>query len=209
MIATMPEETKRDLVELVASEFPTYIDRYNEKTYPSHILINLRTQFANPNSVTAETITEALRWKYGRLGVPKFPRNLPRNLQGTINNTVGLWKNYVDAGAATEKSGFDWWASHLPRTSFISYSFIIHLRTPQKTPIIDQHNFRAVQHCLERVGLAVKTIKRPHRWEHIVLVRDFMLLVLDQWKNLGGGIPKPSTDELDRFLMMYGKAIPH
>jgi hypothetical protein len=51
-----------------------------------------------------------------------------------------------------------------------------------------------------------KARKRPSKYADILLVSSFMQAVLAAWR-LRAPESTPSDRELDKFLMMYGKAI--
>jgi hypothetical protein len=73
-------------------------------------------------------------------------------------------------------------------------------------PIIDQHNFRAVNALMGEVRPGWHPRKKPIRYADLTLVATFMRVVLAAWRRHGHD-PAPTVRDLDKFLMMYGKAI--
>ena len=92
------------------------------------------------------------------------------------------------------------------RNRFITVAFLLHLLYPSQVPIVDQHNFRAVNALMAGARHGWLSKKRPSRYSDIRLVGDFMTAVLDAWRRLTPD-SVPCERELDKFLMMYGKAI--
>jgi hypothetical protein len=85
-------------------------------------------------------------------------------------------------------------------------AFLLHLLHPRSVPIIDQHNFRAVNALLAAVRPEWKGRSRPTMYGDIALVGTFMDAVLRAWsRHAPTTVPKPL--DLDKFLMMYGKSI--
>jgi hypothetical protein len=206
-LRALPIDKKTRLARYVREEkFLEYVSSYDERTYPPNALEDFRVAFGAPELVTAETISRALRWKYG-----KHLRNgqIPKHQREVIQRVAEIWPDYVSAGAPLQEAGFAWWRNVLPPTSYITYSFLMHLRSPSRVPIIDQHNFRAVHHYLDRARLAIPDEfkgRTPRRWEHITLIADFISVVRDAWPNGKAG-GRPSAHDVDRFLMMRGKAL--
>ncbi|MCY1310284.1 hypothetical protein D9M70_604600 [compost metagenome] len=62
-------------------------------------------------------------------------------------------------------------------------------------PIIDQHNFRAMNH-LRRVSSAKK---KPSNWCDIVRLKHFLREASERFQ-------RPEA-EFDKYLMMYGRAL--
>ena len=149
------------------------------------------------------TLRDALLWKYGHLGKPTIPpahelliSQLQRGWPAAVTALPGAPD---DAFVAIERDFGG-------KTRFITVAFLLHLLHPRKVPIIDQHNFRAVNALLASVRPAWKIKRRPSQYADISLVAAFMEAVLTAWRRRA---PEsvPSNRDLDKFLMMYGKAI--
>jgi hypothetical protein len=183
-------------------QFSAYVDRYDERKYPPAVLERLRTVFARPDWFQPEDIELALRWKYGHLSKENYPgaqRRLARRI-------ASHWPDHrIDPGEAPVDA-LARWRELVGPTSYITICFLIHLVAPNDWPILDQHNFRAILHHLRQASVAVSDKAAPSTAEDLVLARDFCRGVLRVWKPATGR-PTPSVGELDRYLMMFGKAL--
>ncbi len=200
-VAGISKSAMRRIASEIHRDFDTHLSLYDEDKYPPKALAAFRTAFRNSN-VPAETIRDALKWKYGKHGKDRIS---PKH-EIAIAAFVKAWPRYVNAGGPVERAGFDWWREFSPPVPYISYSFLVHLRSPDLVPIIDQHNYRAVRHYLKESGIelsAVLDVATPRRWEHIALVREFSARVRGAWPSERA----PSDEAMDRFLMMRGKVL--
>ena len=84
--------------------------------------------------------------------------------------------------------------------------FLLHLLRPLSVPIVDQHNFRAVNSLIRQVRPSWQSKTMPTRYRDLETVAMFMAAVLKGWRQ---SMPAsaPSSHRLDKFLMMYGKAL--
>ena len=73
-------------------------------------------------------------------------------------------------------------------------------------PIVDQHNFRAVNSLIRQVRPDSQRKAMPSRYGDLETVAMFMAAVLKAWRQTMP-VSAPSSRRLDKFLMMYGKAI--
>src|SRR5947207_15984695 len=94
------------------------------------------------------TLRDALLWKYGHLGKPAIPPAHER----LISQLQRGWPAAVAALPNVPKHVFvaldrDFGG----KTRFITVAFLLHLLYPSKVPIIDQHNFRAVNALMAEV----------------------------------------------------------
>ena len=114
------------------------------------------------------------------------------------------WGRFVEATAvANPLDTFEWWNDQLDRTTtYITAAFITHLvHHHKKFPIIDQHNYRAMNFFKSKVRSAHCYKKKPSNWEDIQSLKQFMETLLKELPDRGFG-------ELDKFLMIYGKSLP-
>ena len=192
----------QNILSSIEADFGTYLAMYDETKYSPAVLESCRTNFSRPSQVTAADITTALRWKYGNLGKAR----MSSKWQPLIGSIYDLWSTYLDEGEPVGEDGFMWWRDHLPTYPYITIVFLMHLRTPDDVPIIDQHNFRAIQHLLQGAGVKLQSRKKPSTWDHVCLIRDFCSHVLASWP-ADKAEAKPSASDLDRYLMMRGKAL--
>lgn len=61
------------IVRAITPEFKRYADRYDTKKCPPAVYERVRERFCRPVEVTADTLREAILWKYGHLGKPAIP----------------------------------------------------------------------------------------------------------------------------------------
>lgn len=201
-LLNLPESDTVAIIRRIATEFQQYVDRYDVRKYPPDKLDQLREAFASPTSVTPSDIEEALVWKYGHTGKANYPSQ-QRRLAARI---AELWPTNAVQPGQEPAVAFQEWRKLLGPTSFITVCFLLHLANPDVVPILDQHNFRSVNHHLMKAGLTPRTKAKPGRFEDLILVRDFSEAVLHGWPDAGVGTT-PSGHEMDRYLMMHGKSL--
>ena len=193
----------RIIVRGIAGVFEEYASRYDTKKYWPEIYQQSLDVFQHPLQATQKDIRIALWWKFGHLGkrrVPDGHKKLVRQIARTWKNTVAdLPRNNANAFAQLDN------AFGGPNR-FITVSFLLHLIRPKSAPIIDQHNYRGVNHLIAQVRSEWKYKKTPSNFEDVRLVHRFLTNIIKAWRD-GGPSPTRSRRELDKFLMMYGKAI--
>lgn len=180
-----------------------YASQYDTKKYWPEVYERVRQEFLQPTTVAPGTLRDALLWKYGDLGKPAIPPNhekLISQLQRGWPAAVATIPNAPKEALVALNQAFG------GKTRFITFAFLLHLLHPSKVPIIDQHNFRAVNALMAGVRPAWISKARPSQYVDIELVADFMKAVLAAWV-LRAPETAPSEREFDKFLMMYGKAI--
>lgn len=198
--------TARESSAIVAKIRPTFVDtaaRYDTKKYLPDVYKNVRAAFLAPTLVSAEVLQDALLWKYGHLGKSRIPgaherlishlqREWPR-LAHDLPQSPDLAFAFLDArfGGATR---------------FITVAFLVHLVFQERIPIIDQHNFRAVNALIRQVRPTWRDRKKPSRYADVLLVAAFMASVIAAWGEEDPATA-PRSCELDRFLMVYGQSL--
>jgi hypothetical protein len=173
-----------------------YVNKYDTKKYPPRQYVGFQRTFSALNP-KPKRIRDSLVWKWGYVGKSNFPKK-----QGLLIEKVqGLWERFASSPACKNpQATFRWWAKNLPKTAYISVAYITHLvHHCSSIPIIDQHNFRARNYLLHKVSGHVGK-QKPNSWEDILALQRFVSRVLKY-------LPGVSSQELDRFLMMYGKSI--
>ena len=184
------------IVQNICLILPEVSKEYDFRKYPADEYHILRDEFA-AMAASGESIEKALVWKWGHWGKPNYPQ-CHRLL---ISEIQGFWEEFSES----EEKGrpydtFTWWQRRLGRpTTYITAAFLAHLVHHQSPlPIIDQHNYRAMNALIASVRPAYSHKKRPSSWNDIELLRSFMVLLCERLPNIGFG-------GLDRFLMMYGR----
>lgn len=171
--------------------------KYDFKKYPKCVYDRCKFKFSalNPGK---QDIHDALVWKYGHWGKSNFPGK-HRTL---ISEVQKLWPQFIKTGKhRLPQDTFQWWQSEWrPKKRYITVAFITHLiHHRSKIPIIDQHNFRAMNHLIAmKKNHSYK--KAPSSWQDILDLKDFMAILLPHLNNV-------DRSELDRFLMMWGKNV--
>jgi len=191
------------IAKAIRPRLTEYVAQYDTKKYWPDVYQRVRREFRQPERVSTRTLREALRWKYGHLGKP----SIPTAHELLISQLQRGWSAAVAALPSAPENAITAIDRYFGgKTRFITVAFLLHLLHPRKVPIIDQHNFRAVNALLGGVRPAWKNKKKPAQYADILLVAEFMEAVLAAWRRRA---PKsvPSDRALDKFLMMYGKAI--
>lgn len=183
----------------ISKIFDCYLNQYDIKKYPLEIYKNAKRSFSSKSSTNNE-IANALNWKYGNLG----KNNFPKSHKSIIIEVEKLWKDFANSNAKdSPRSTFEWWKHRLSNGNsgrFITIAFITHLVHYRKNvPIIDQHNFRAMNYFLNNSILNSDSKKNPSNWSDIENLGRFISEVS---KNLNR-----KNEDTDKFLMMFGKEL--
>ena len=147
-----------------------------------------------------DEIANALKWKYGNLGKSNFP--ISHKL--LIIEVEKAWKHFADSKAKDSPiRTFEWWKERLSNGKsgrFVTVAFITHLvHHSKRIPIIDQHNFRAMNYFLNNSSLNTNSKKNPSNWKD---VEDLKIFISEISKSLNR-----NHDDIDKFLMMFGKEL--
>lgn len=186
--------------DLISPIIHNVLDRYDLNKYPKNDYERFKRVFSalDPSN---EDIEKAMLWKWGHWGKSNFP-NRHKTL---IYELQKLWPEFVkmpyDVTSSSKKT-FDWWQRSLNRrtTRYITVSYITHLiHHAEPLPIIDQHNYRAMNALINAVRETdSKAKKKPTNWADIQSLKYFM-------SELASAVPHLSLSDLDKFLMMYGR----
>ena len=201
-MSTLTSAELGGIVARVEPELKRFAELYDEGKYPPGELVRLRQAFARPEAVTEADVEAAVVWKYGHTG----KTNYPRQQRAVAAKIATFWPGSPIQRGQPPREAFDTWRSHLGPTSFITVCFLLHLTNPADLPILDQHNFRSVNHHLASVRPGVAAKAKPSRFEDLLMVRDFGVAVTRDWNRHSTSAP-PSADTLDRYLMMHGKSL--
>ena len=172
-----------------------YSNDFDVKKYPLSLYKKFKNQFSSYDKEA--DIASALKWKYGNSQKSNYP-DCHKNI---IRRVKKLWIKYIHIeDVFSPDLTFCWWHNELGKTAYITVVWITHLiHHKSGFPIIDQHNFRAMQ-ILKNIGKKdkKKLKKKPSNFRDIQELEDFIaeirLLFLHK-----------STMKIDQFLMMYGK----
>jgi hypothetical protein len=187
-------------IQFINQHFDFFVNQYDEKKYPPTIYNKAKKSFS---SFTAdeETIKSALEWKWGHVEKP----NYPNNNKLLINEIIAEWGSFIDSNHDKKSAdkNFEWWKNKLggkTSTRFITIAFITHLIHNEDIPIIDQHNYRALNFFTNNLSLSSNFKKRPSNWNDITKLKEFTDTILPHLNNT-------NPQDFDKFLMMFGKSI--
>lgn len=183
----------------IKMEFDCYLKKYNSIKYPTDIYNDFIYAFRNLDP-SGEQITNAINWKYGNLN----KANSPNSHKAIIIEIKRAWPKFrIAKERYSELETFNWWKKKLAKGSrkrFITIAFITHLVHKTKNiPIIDQHNYRAMNYLRNNFKFSSVTKKFPSGWEDIANLKDF----ISELSN----VHVKKRDDVDKYLMMLGKEI--
>lgn len=191
------------IVAAIVPVFHHYVSQYDTSKYSPAIYNQVLKQFRQPTEVDDHTLRDAVWWKYGHLG----KANIPGTHRALIQHVQTQWHRFVSVLPDDPASAFERLHEHIGDANrFVTIAFLLHLLYPEQIPIIDQHNFRAVNSLMQAARQGWRIKKLPSRYSDIVLVSKFMTAILEAWTE-SETHPVPNKSELDRFLMMYGKSV--
>ena len=187
----------QQIAQFISFCFNEIYKKYNFKKYPKYVYNGCKIKFSALNAAKQD-IYDALKWKYGHWGKSNFPAAH----YTVIQDVQKLWPQFIKTGNHYPPHGtFQWWQSKWPKTRYITVAFITHLiHHNSKIPIIDQHNFRAMNSLIAMVRKNHSHKKAPSSWQDILDLRDFMRTLLPYLNNV-------NVSDLDRFLMVWGKIV--
>ncbi len=169
------------------------VGKYDDTKYPENAYKLMKAEFSRKNIKNVQ-IKNAMVWKWGHWGKNNFPQH-HKNLISLIEEK---WGEYIEIDSNEAKLTYDFWLKALEKNHrFISVSFITHLIHYKIIPIIDQHNYRGMNHLLKASGRNEKKKKKPSNWTDIINLEIFLT-------DLSNYLEK-DIREVDKFLMMYGR----
>ena len=181
----------------VQTTYSEYFVQYSYTKYPAQDYQRFKQTFSafKPDV----ELDSALLWKWGHWGKTNYPSK-----QGALIAEISaLWGEYLKwvgalADTPSPKDTFQWWGEQLGRLRYITTAYLTHLIHPREVPIIDQHNFRAMNH-LHR---GHKPKSKPSDWNDIARLKRFLTEATTKLQF--------SESDFDKYLMMYGRALkPH
>jgi hypothetical protein len=187
------------ITNYINQHFEYFLNQYDISKYPPSIYNTAKDKFASlcPDE---KIITNALLWKWGHLGKDNFP-DKQRQL---IRKVINLWPYFITSiDTSDPQTTFFWWSRNLKEGNlkrYITVTFITHLVHHQKIPIIDQHNFRALNYFSNNLIFSDSFKKNPSNWDDVIKLKQFMDNILTRLSN-------NNPEDLDKFLMMFGKSL--
>ena len=191
------------VVDLIRPCFDEYVARYNERKYPPTVYDQLLNAFRAPMRVTHDDIRIAILWKFGHLR----KRRIPARHEDLISELQLEWHAIASDLAGSPAEVFERLAATAGGPNrYITVSFLLHLLRPTEIPIIDQHNFRAMNYYINEVRSGWRRKRKPSSYADLVTLSAFTKGVRSCWKTADPETA-PSERALDRFLMMFGKSL--
>ena len=190
------KDERDQVIEKILPIMDGVIAEYDFGKYPAIEYAKFKSAFSTLSESNTK-IADAMKWKWGHWGKPDFP-NAHKRL---IIELEKLWAKFLESGCTTSSSlTFNWWCTNLDRkTTYITVAYITHLiHHSEPLPIIDQHNFRAMNALIGSLKPDRKSKKKPSNWNDIVTLKSFM-------ESLQEKLPSKNFSDIDRFLMMYGR----
>ncbi len=154
--------------------------------------------------MSSQDLRTALLWKYGHL---RKSGRFPGTHKQLIADLQRRWPRLARELPKSPDRAFSLIDVRVGGpTRFITVAFILHLIHPEQVPIIDQHNFRAVNALIREVRATWQGNKRPSRYTDITFVAAFMATVISMWRQRDPAtVPEPRR--LDQYLMEYGRGL--
>lgn len=185
------------VAEIIAPIFELHLSKYSFTKYPAQEYAKYKSVYAG-KSVSNVEVHASLVWKWGHVGKDNFPQAQLK----LIHKVEELWPEYIQTKECkSANETFAWWRLNLPKTAYITAAYITHLvHHADPLPIIDQHNFRAMNSLIRAVRPEHVAKSVPRNWQDIEDIQSFISAVIIHF-------PGRSAEEIDRFLMMYGRSI--
>ena len=196
------------IVKIIYPRFQYFVRQFDTKKFPTACYEKALEKFKAPADLSPDVLRNALLWKYGYLGKTAIPDHQHQLIEKIQKEWPALFK--ADTKFPTNPAlAFKVLDQRFgpKKTRFITLAFLLHLLFPRHVPIIDQHNFRAVNGLMSDIRVdwpPPKKTQKPSQYSDIECIADFTKSVLDVWAR-NALAPVPSAQEFDRFLMMYGK----
>jgi hypothetical protein len=147
-------------------------------------------------------IREAILWKFGHCG----KKRIPAHHEALISELQRKRSELVSALAGSTADVFDRLTGVVGPHRYITVSFLLHLFRPTEIPIIDQHNFRAMNYYFSALRSEWPPKSKPSTYRDLATLSGFACGVRSVWKGVDRATV-PSELALDRYLMMFGKAL--
>jgi len=189
------QQEAKQIVGIILPVFADVASEYDFGKYPAAPYTNFQTTFGEFNP-SAQDFENSLKWKWGHWD----KQNFPKKQKILIHEIRDSWESFLVSGQQNIPiRTFEWWAARLGR-AYITVAYMTHLIHHRKSlPIIDQHNFRAMNNLIRNVRPDFIFKKKPSNWQDVQNLKAFM-------EGISQFMPRITFSELDKFLMMYGRA---
>jgi len=183
------------IVHRIKKDFSLYYNKYDFSKYSKDDYEIFKNDFSSLN-IENKSIEKALKWKWGHARKNNFP-SAQKNL---IKEVESHWKDFALKKFTNPKNTFEYWKNIFNRnTTYITTVYLTHLVHYSEIPIIDQHNYRAMNYFIKLIDNNYIAKKKPSNWNDLMNFKKFIDEISVQT-----GIDK---EKIDKYLMMYGKNI--
>jgi hypothetical protein len=197
----LSQQEKQAIVDSIRLDFANKVRRYDSRKYPENVYERLRIIFRTPQAVTREDIRDALVWKYGHW----HKKGYPSSHKHIISKVQNEWSEFLRRQDWDAQQAFNHWMDRLKNHQcFITVSFLVHLLWRDQIPIIDQHNYRAMNSLLKGIRPNWNVRKKPSRFGDLLDLGEFMKDIQDHWSVCGYPAP-PDMRSIDKYLMVSGQ----
>ena len=164
----------QQIARFIFSCFNQVSQQYDFKKYPKWVYDRCKLKFSALNPANQD-IHDALVWKYGHWG-KRGKQKFPEAHRKLIREVQELWPQFIKTGHYdSPHATFQWWQSKWPKKRYITIAFITHLiHHKLAIPIIDQHNFRAMNTLIAMVRKNHSYEEKPSSWQDISDLKDFI-----------------------------------
>ena len=185
----------KNIIDRINEDFLLYYNKYDFSKYSQDDYKIFQNNFSSLKNEN-QSIEKALKWKWGHSGKNNFP-SAQKNL---IKEVESHWKDFALKKFTNPQDTFEYWKSIFNRkTTYITTVYITHLVHYSEVPIIDQHNYRAMNYFVKLVNNSYTAKKKLSNWDDLMNFKKFIDEV-----SLQTNIDK---EKIDKYLMMYGKSI--
>jgi len=201
MVLSINEQ--QQIVEKIKLDFAGLVAQYDSRKYPEAPYLYMRHKFHALPAISDEDIRQALIWKYGHWR----KTNYPDAHKVIIRKVCQEWSRFVVTTTATVKGDFDFWTEVLrDHHAFITVCFLVHLLHSDKVAILDQHNFRAMNHLMRNVRLNWSGKEAPSKYHDLEDVSYFIRVISDCWSSMPNA-RTPDQRAIDKYLMVLGQRL--
>jgi hypothetical protein len=179
----------------IINDFNAYYQKYDFKKYSAEDYQKFKNDFSKLNTKN-NSIEDALKWKWGHAN----KLNYPKKQQELVDEIKLYWSSFVQEQPQSSEETFEYWKKNLQKnTRYITVAYITHLVHYNEIPIIDQHNFRAMNHLILKRYPNYTFKKKPTNWNDLINLKIFIDEISKRTNK--------SKEDLDKYLMMFGKSI--
>lgn len=197
MTMSMAEKEKKAIATAITERIDEYLSRFPFARYPIGPLEEWRRVFCAPETVTTETLRQALGWQFG--GWQR--KDLALAHRKMISTVVNAWPDVSETAAQDPRQAFALWQQKLPdwHNGFSAAALLLHLQQPDTFELADCHRLDTMIELLNVIDHAGKD-------RSITLSLNDIQDYTTFFRAIAPKLPygKTSHLKLDRFMKIYG-----